>query len=178
MAEVTRVPLQPIAKGSLTKLWLGVLAALLVAGLVAWSTMPSSLTVTELTAGSGATPAETDWVLVNYKGTLDNGTVFDEGQQAAMQLSGVVPGFREGLMQMQKGGKYDLHIPADKGYGAQVPPGGPIPPNANLNFEVELLDFISDADYQQMVQQQQQMMQQMQQQGGAGGVPPMPQNGQ
>jgi len=163
MAEVTRVPLQPIRKGSLTKLWLGVLAALLVAGLVAWSTIPGGVKVEELTAGAGATPGETDWVLINYKGTLDDGTVFDEGEQVPMQLSGVVPGFREGLMKMQKGGKYTLHIPSEKGYGAQVPPGGPIPPNADLTFEVELIDFITEADFQARMEQQQQMMEQMQQ---------------
>ena len=77
MAEVTRVPLQPIAKGSLAKLWLGLLLVLaLAAGLAYWA-MPAGVEVDTLTEGEGPTPSESDVVFVKYTGKLPDGTVFD-----------------------------------------------------------------------------------------------------
>ncbi len=164
MTEITRVPLQPIAKGSLGKMWLGFAAIALAAGGIAWSALPSSVTVQTITAGEGASPTIEDVALINYKGTLPDGKVFDEQKQAALPLQGVVPGFTKALVQMQRGGKYKVLIPSELGYGAQQ--AGPIPPNTDLTFEIELLDFRSRAE----IEQQQRMMQQMQaQQGGAGG---------
>jgi len=55
----------------------------------------------------------------------------------------VVPGFREGLLQMQKGGRYIIEIPAELAYGATPPPGSPIPANADLTFNVTLHDFMT-----------------------------------
>ncbi|WP_128891974.1 FKBP-type peptidyl-prolyl cis-trans isomerase [Erythrobacter sp. HKB08] len=177
MAEVTRVPLQPIAKGSLTKLWLGVLVAILIGGGLAWATIPRGLTVTELTEGSGPSPAETDVVLVNYVGKLPNGTVFDEGQQIPLPLENMIEGFREGAVQMKKGGKYELYIPSAKGYGAEEkinPQTGEvaIPANSDLVFEVELLEFMSREDYEMRMQMMQQMMQQQMQGAEGAGAPP------
>ena len=45
----------------------------------------------------------------------------------------VIPGFAEALQKMQKGGRYQIHIPAELAYGASPPPGSPIPPNATSN---------------------------------------------
>ncbi len=164
MTEITRVPLQPIARGSLGKMWLGVVAAVAVAAGVAWAAMPAAVTVETITAGQGPSPTIEDVALINYKGTLPDGKVFDQQQQAALPLQGVVPGFTKALVQMQRGGKYKVLIPSELGYGAQQ--AGPIPPNTDLTFEIELLDFRSRAE----IEQQQRMMQQMQaQQGGAGG---------
>ena len=56
MAEVTRVPIQPIAKGSLTKLWVGVIIAVLIGAGIAWAALPKAFSVTEVTAGTGAAP--------------------------------------------------------------------------------------------------------------------------
>jgi FKBP-type peptidyl-prolyl cis-trans isomerase FkpA len=84
-----------------------------------------------------------------------------------MRLDGVIPGFKEAILQMQKGGKYTVEIPADKAYGASPPPGSPIPPNADLVFEMELVDFMPLADAEAKVQQlQMAAMQQQQAQGG------------
>ena len=86
-----------------------------------------------------------------------------------------VPGFAEGLVQMKKGGKYKLEIPSDKAYGASPPPGSPIPANADLVFEIELVDFMTRQDAERRFRMLQQMMQM--QQGGAGGPdgpPPVP----
>ena len=166
MTEITRVPLQPLAKGLLPKLWIGIAAVALIAGGIAWTAMPPLVDVETLSAGEGEFPTTDDIALVNYKGTLADGTVFDEGEQAVFPLSEVVPGFTKALEQMQRGGKYKADIPAELAYGDKQM--GAIPANSDLTFEVELLDFRSRAE----IEQQQQMMQQMQaQQGGPGGPP-------
>ena len=105
MTEVTRVPLQPIAKGSLTKLWLGVIAVALAAAAIAWISLPQSVKVVTVLAGKGVSPTIDDVALINYKGTLPNGKVFDQQQRAVFPLAEVVPGFTKALEQMQKGGK-------------------------------------------------------------------------
>lgn len=177
MTEVTRVPLLPIAKGSLPKLWLGVAALALAGAGLAWAAIPGGVEVTEISAGKGASPTASDVVLVNYVGKLADGKVFDKGDRAPLPLDQMIPGFAEGLLKMKKGGKYRLEIPSAKGYGAEAkanPQTGEvvIPAHSDLVFEVELLDFISGEDFARM-QQMQQMMQ-MQQQGGGKGQPPMP----
>lgn len=186
MTEITRVPLQPIAKGSLTKLWLGVIVAVLLGAGVAWASLPAGVTVETLTEGTGPNPGPDDVVFIKYVGKLADGTEFDRSRELPfptggllpdgmpMQVKGVVPGFAEGLQQMQKGGKYVLNIPADKGYGATPPEGAPIPPNADLVFEVEMIDFMSEADAQRRFQMLQQMMQAQQGQPGADGAAPAP----
>ncbi len=174
MAEVTRVPLQPIRKGSLTKLWLGVVALLLVGAAVAWAAAPNvqrladGVTMVTLEEGKGLNPGPADYVLVNYIGSLPDGTVFDQGEAAPMQVNRVVPGFSTALQAMQVGGSYRINIPSDQAYGEQG--GGPIPPNSDLTFEVDLLEHHTEAEVMQMMQQQQMMQMLQQQQGGQ--VPP------
>lgn len=166
MTEITRVPLQPIAKGSLGKMWLGVIAAVAAAGGIAWAALPASVKVETLVAGKGASPTIEDVALINYKGTLEDGKVFDQANNAVLPLQGVVPGFTKALEQMQKGGKYKVEIPSQLAYGSKAV--GPIPANSDLTFEIELIDFRNRAE----LEQQQRMMQQMQQmQGGHGGAP-------
>lgn len=170
MTEITRVPLQPIAKGSVAKIWLGVAALALAAGGVAYATVPASVSVETVKAGTGESPTLADVALVNYKGTLPDGKVFDQGRQAIFPLAQVVPGFAQALQKMQRGGKYEIVIPPSLGYGDKQ--AGEIPPNTKLHFEVELLDFIPRAQYEQQMQMMQQLQQM--QQGGAGapgGVP-------
>ena len=187
MTEVTRVPLQPIAKGSLTKLWLGVIVAMLIGAGIAWAAVPPRISLETITEGSGPTPEIGDIVFVNYVGKLTDGKVFDESQQPPIpegifpkgnpfpvEEGATVDGFFEGLQKMQKGGKYTLYIPAEKGYGAQErtnPQTGEvsIPANSDLVFEIELVDFMKQADFQMRMQALQQMMQQ--QQGGPEGAP-------
>jgi len=188
MAEVTRVPLQPIAKGSLTKLWLGIAIGIAIGFALAWLVVPSVMStlngvkVETVAEGTGPNPSAKDVVFVHYKGMLEDGTVFDESRDIPLPVEGIfpegsplplgqmMPGFAEGALKMQKGGKYVIEIPAEQAYGASPPPGAPIPPNADLTFEVELVDFMSEEDFQRRLQTLQQMMmtQQQQQQGGAG----------
>ncbi|SFN44270.1 FKBP-type peptidyl-prolyl cis-trans isomerase FkpA [Izhakiella capsodis] len=92
--------------------------------------------------GTGETPKDSDTVVVNYKGTLVDGTVFDDsytrGEPLSFRLDSVIPGWTEGLKHIKKGGKIELVIPPDLAYGKNGVPG--IPPNSTLIFNVELLD--------------------------------------
>lgn len=103
---------------------------------------PSGLAYEIIEKGSGAMPGENSEVIVNYEGKLINGNVFDSsikrGEPAQFNLSKVIPGFREGLQKIAKGGKARLYIPAKLGYGNQPVPGIPI--NSTLIFEVEMID--------------------------------------
>jgi FKBP-type peptidyl-prolyl cis-trans isomerase FkpA len=176
MTEITRVPLQPVRKGSLLKLWLGVAAALAVAGGVAYASRYQGVEVEQLSAGTGANPTMDDVVLVNYVGKLTDGTEFDRGERVPMSLDQVVPGFAEGITKMKKGGKYRITIPAAMAYGAEEkrnPQTGQvvIPANSDLVFDVDLVDFKSRAE----IMRQQQMLQQLQQLQGQAGAPPPPQ---
>lgn len=179
MTEITRVPLQPIAEGALTKLWVGVAAVALAAGGLAWGTMPASVDLETKSAGSGRAITEDDVVVVNYVGKLTNGKKFDEGQQAPLPVAGMIPGFTEGLLKMKQGGKYKLTIPAVKAYGPEEkrnPQTGEavIPANSDLVFDIEVLQVMPREQFEAMMQMQQ--MQRMQQLEGppGGGRPARP----
>lgn len=195
--SVTAVPIPPTERSVLAWIWVGVAAALLAAlalayfgtrGAVATSgteeqflaynarqsgvtTTPSGVQLLQLEAPeSDDKPTTEDVVLINYTGSLRDGTVFDASQQPTpMPVSGVVPGFSEGLQAMSKGGKYRIWIPAEQGYGDASPDPTRIPNGSTLIFDVELVDFIPAAVLQQQMQMQQ--MQQMMQ-GGAPSSPP------
>jgi FKBP-type peptidyl-prolyl cis-trans isomerase FkpA len=101
---------------------------------------PEGLSYTVITPGTGERPNAESKVTVNYKGMLTvGGTEFDSGKAAQFPVGGVIPGFAQGLQLMQAGGSYRLCIPAALGYGAAGT--GPIPANADLVFEVDLLSF-------------------------------------
>lgn len=93
--------------------------------------------------GTGPSPTATDVVKVHYRGTLTNGTEFDSsykrGSPAEFPLNRVIKCWTEGVQKMKVGGKAQLTCPPAIAYGERGTPGGPIPPNATLNFEVELL---------------------------------------
>lgn len=94
-------------------------------------------------AGTGEVPKDTDTVVVNYKGSLIDGTEFDSSYKRndplSFQLDKVIAGWTEGLKYVKKGGKIKLVIPPSLAYGEAVVPG--IPPNSTLVFDVELLDI-------------------------------------
>ena len=189
MAEVTRVPLKPVSRNSLIMLFLGIVIGIGLSLAYAYVTVPR-VSVSEITAGTGGNPKANDVVFVRYTGKLEDGTVFDQSQDLALPIKGVlpegtplplegmVPGFREAAMQMQKGGKYEVFIPASKAYGEQgrmnPQTGEGVPPNADLTFEIELVDFMPMAEAEAKFQQLQQMMLQQQMQQGAdqGGAAP------
>lgn len=92
--------------------------------------------------GKGETIKPTDTVKVHYTGKLPDGTVFDSsverGQPVEFKLNQVIAGWTEGLQLVKKGGKIELVIPPELGYGEQG--AGSIPPNSMLYFDVEVLD--------------------------------------
>ena len=103
----------------------------------------TGLVYLSLKAGKGESPAATDTVRVHYRGTLPDGKEFDSsysrGQPISFPLNRVIKCWTEGLQKMKVGGKARLTCPASIAYGERGTPGGPIPPNAVLQFEVELL---------------------------------------
>ena len=105
---------------------------------------PSGLVYVALREGRGASPTAADVVKVHYRGILANGTEFDSSykrnEPAQFPLGGVIPCWTEGVQRMKVGGKAKLVCPAAIAYG-QRGAGGVIPPNATLQFEVELLEI-------------------------------------
>ena len=106
-------------------------------------TTPSGLIYQSLKEGTGASPAARDTVRVHYRGYFpDTGKEFDSsiarGQPIDFPLNGVIPCWTEGLQKMKAGGKAKLTCPASIAYGSRGA-GGVIPPNATLNFDVELI---------------------------------------
>jgi FKBP-type peptidyl-prolyl cis-trans isomerase FkpA len=105
-------------------------------------TTASGLQYKILRAGEGKSPVDTNTVVVHYRGKLIDGTVFDEsykrGEPTEFRLNQVIKGWTEGLKLMKEGGKCELYIPAELGYGDRGA-GGVIPPGAALVFEIELI---------------------------------------
>ena len=106
-------------------------------------TTASGLQYEVITEGKGKKPTAADTVEVNYKGTLIDGTEFDNsykrGQSISFPLNGVIRGWTEALQLMPVGSKYKLYIPNQLGYGMNDT--GPIPGGSVLVFEVELLNI-------------------------------------
>lgn len=115
-------------------------------------TYPDGLKYIDLKVGTGAADRNDENLTVQYTGWLSDGTVFDSSRVAGrtpfvFQLgqSQVIPGWDEGLLGMNVGGKRKLLIPSALGYGPTGSTADPttgvqtIPPNANLVFEVELI---------------------------------------
>lgn len=106
---------------------------------------PSGLIYRELIAGTGASPAASDFVRVHYRGTLVNGAEFDNSysrnEPAEFALRGVIGCWTEGVQRMRVGGKARLVCPADLAYGDAGTPN--IPGGATTIFEVELLGIIA-----------------------------------
>jgi FKBP-type peptidyl-prolyl cis-trans isomerase FkpA len=144
------------------RLWLGFLIVIAAGIGLAWlgarSVRGRTVQVETLQAGSGPHIAPQDGVMIDYEGRLADGTVFDSsaGKGPVPLLAGqVIPGFTQALAKMQKGGRYRAHIPARLGYGANPPAGGPIPPNADLEFDVHVAQVVPNAALMQGGPQQQ-----------------------
>lgn len=107
-------------------------------------TTPSGLKYVDLVEGTGASPQPGQNVVVHYTGTLEDGTKFDSSRdrkqpfQFKIGVGQVIKGWDEGVGTMKVGGRRQLTIPSELGYGARGA-GGVIPPNATLLFDVELL---------------------------------------
>ena len=106
-------------------------------------TLPSGLQYKVLKTGEGKKPVDTDAVVINYRGTLVNGTEFDSsyqaGKPAVFNVIGVIPGLREALKLMNPGSKWQIFIPSQLAYGERRVYN--VGPNSALIFDVELLSL-------------------------------------
>jgi peptidylprolyl isomerase len=109
-------------------------------------TTNSGLQYVDSVEGTGETPQPGQKVTVHYTGTLEDGTKFDSSRDRGQPFSfkigvgQVIRGWDEGVGSMKVGGRRQLIIPPDLGYGSRGA-GGVIPPNATLIFDVELLQI-------------------------------------
>jgi len=106
-------------------------------------TLPSGLQYKVLKEGTGKPPTGTDWVRINFRGNLIDGTVFEDtyksfGQPVAFSIKGLIPGWAEGLKLMKEGATWQLFIPSNLAFGERGA-GTLIGPNATLIIEVELV---------------------------------------
>jgi len=105
--------------------------------------------------GTGEFPTENSVVKVDYEGSLINGHVFDSskkrGEVAEFNLQYVIPGFREGLQHVSKGGSIRLYIPPSLAYGNQDIPE--IPPGSTLIFNVDMIDVAKPEEAENTPQQ-------------------------
>jgi FKBP-type peptidyl-prolyl cis-trans isomerase FkpA len=109
------------------------------------TTTASGLVFESLVTGSGASPRATDTVRVHYRGTFPDGREFDSshkrGQPTEFPLNRVIPCWTEAVQLMRPGGKAKITCPPAIAYGTRGA-GGVIPPNATLNFEIELISVV------------------------------------
>jgi hypothetical protein len=192
--SVTAVPIPPTRRGVLVTLWLGIAVAVALAlwlaivgaapvvaekgtndQFLAYNrTRPgvmqtaSGLQYEVLKKGEGdKSPTDSDVALIAYVGRLRDGTVFEAPQQPQpFPVSRGIKGFAEGLKLMRKGARYRFWMKPEIAYGNASPDPAKIPPGSLLVFDVQMLDFINEQQYQQIMMQRQ-LMQMQQQQPGA-----------
>ena len=93
-----------------------------------------------LKAGDGRKPTDADTIMVNYEGTLLDGTEFDStepGQPATLKVAQLIPGWKEAVKHMPAGSKWQIVVPPPMAYGQRG--SGTIGPNSTLLFDVELV---------------------------------------
>jgi FKBP-type peptidyl-prolyl cis-trans isomerase FkpA len=143
---------RPDHRGRGAALWIGFLLVIAAGIGLAWlgahSVRQRTVQVETVKAGAGPTIHSEDGVLVEYEGRLSDGKVFDSSAgkgPVPLLANQVIPGFAEALSRMQEGGQYKVHIPSKLAYGASPPPGAPIPPNADLDYDVSVVKVVPNA---------------------------------
>src|SRR5687768_9309117 len=151
--SVTAVPIRPLSRGSVLKLWLGLLALALLAAGLAWlgtralqrETLPSGVQLQTIEQGEGNTVTPADLVALRYRLTKTDGTLIqdsdDTGQPFVTGTEGLFPGFSEGLQRMQQGGRYRLWLPPGQHVQGPLPPGAPFTPEDTLVFDIEVMQI-------------------------------------
>ncbi len=151
--SVTAVPIRPIARFSVLKLWIGLALLALAAGALAWFgtsgqqivTTESGLRYRVIAPGTGPTVTPADLAALRYRLTKEDGTLIQDSDQTGQPFvtgtEGLFPGFSEGLQLMRQGGRYVLWLPPGLHIQGNMPPGAPFTAEDTLVFEVELLQI-------------------------------------
>lgn len=106
--------------------------------------LPSGLMYRVVKAGTGQTPAPTDVVTMTYKGTMVDGTVFDQtkpNEPRQLPIGRLIQGWKDALAMMKEGDEWELVVPSELGYGENRAANGLIPPNETLYFEMHLISI-------------------------------------
>jgi len=96
--------------------------------------------------GQGSYPTAGSVVVIHYHGTLSDGTVFDStlgGEPVKFPLAQVIPGWRDGVLNMHQGETAMIGIPPEQAYGDDGTPDGRIPGGSTLFFKLQLVDILS-----------------------------------
>ena len=103
----------------------------------------SGLVYVILDPGEAEKQSGSSEVVAWYKGYLTDGVIFDQSTTSPLfsQLSGLIPGWREGMPLLGRGGKMWMLVRPSLGYGNQPPTGTPITSNSVMVFEIEMVDF-------------------------------------
>jgi FKBP-type peptidyl-prolyl cis-trans isomerase FkpA len=185
MSAVTAVPLRPLARGSVLKLWIAVgLLVLVAAGLGWWgtrglqrSTMSSGVEYQVIREGSGDLISAADIVLVHFVGRKQDGEVFADTRRERQPLQATtdnfLPGVGEGLKLMRKGSVYRFWVPPRIWRGQLATQQAPFGPDETLTFDVQVVDVQQNGLAIQRAQQMQALQRQMQ--SGGNGLAPAPQ---
>ena len=187
--SATAVPLRPLKKGSVLKLWLGLAVLALAAAAAAWFgasafrpvVTESGVRMRVLEEGSGAKITPEDVVALRYQlrvGSEDAAVIQDSdqtGQPFVATTADVYPGFGEGLQMMRPGGKYLLWVPPGQHEKGPIPPGAPFKASDTLVFEMEVLQVAAGKAAEFRQQREEQMRRQFEQMqlppGSEGGAP-------
>ncbi len=165
---------RPAHRGRAIKLWLAFLLLIGAGFALAWwgaanlrpDVTQSGLQFRAVKEGSGEPIADADAALMDYVGTLDDGTVFDSseahGGAQPFTAAQVFPGFAEAMRRMREGGEYRFTMPQSLAFGAGPPPPG-FPAGSGLTFDVRVRKVVRGGAAMMQQQQQQQQQQAPQQ---------------
>ena len=179
MSAVTAVPLRPLAKGSVPKLWIVLVLMVLAAAAFGWlgtgglqrTAMPSGVQYQVIRDGNGDLISSADVVALNFVARRENGEVLaDTRRDRPLETSPdnfSVPGLGEGLKLMRTGSVYRFWVPP-RIYQGQLPPGLHLDPNEVLTFDVQVLAVSPGMAQTQRLQEMQRQMRGAEPGGAAG----------
>lgn len=147
--SVTAVPIRPLAKGSVVKLWLALVVLCVAGAALAWigtarlqiATIDNGVRIQTLRAGTGPLITAADLVLMQYRLTKLDGTFIEDsrqsGQPFVISADRSFPGFGVAMRHMQEGGRYRIWVPPGQ-HAARFAPGMPFGPQDTLVFDIEV----------------------------------------